>query len=297
MRKSLTYFFSALLVSFALFPIAMTAIGSVMPETEVRTGPPDNPWFARGGTVAYYDFMFTSAFGGEIPDDPYIKWSLRGLTTTNVKFFLQILGNSAIVAGSVAVLSVAIGSVAAYSFARFKYRGSVVTFTFILLSRLLPPIAVALPYYIIIQEARLLNTLVSVIIVHTVIVLPFIIWYLVLYFRSIPVEMEEAALTDGASPLRTIREVSFPIARSGLIAAALFAFVLSYNEFLFSQFLLGKIDVRTLPVFLSSLAVSSDVYWSMMYGALTLTTIPAIIALAIVWRYLNISQLAGALKK
>jgi len=297
MRKLWFYVLSSLLLSFSLFPIVMTAIGSVMPETELRTEPPENPWFARGATLSYYNYIFTSSFGGKIPDDPYIRWALRSLVTTNVNFFLQILANSVIVASAVAVLNVILGSIAAYSFARFRYRGSVASFTFVLVSRLLPPIAVALPYYIILQSIGLLNTLSSVILVHTALTLPFSIWYLVLYFRSIPVDLEEAALTDGASLFRAMTKVALPIAWSGLLAAGLFAFVLSYNEFLFASFILGKIDVRTLPVFLAFLASSADIYWALMYGALTLTTIPAIVALGIVWRFLKISQLAGALKK
>jgi multiple sugar transport system permease protein len=296
MRKSLFYTFTVILVLFALFPIVMTAIGSVMPETEVRNGPPSNPWFAHGPTLAYYNFMFTSAFGGTIPNDPYIRWSLRGLTTTNVSYFLQILANSTIVATSVALLNVLLGGVAAYSFARLRYRGSVAFFTFILLSRLLPPIAVALPYYIIMQSFGLLNSLWSIIVVHTVITIPFTIWYLVLYLRSIPVDIEEAALADGASFVQTMRRISLPMALTGLLAAGLFSFVLSYNEFLFAQFLLGNINVQTLPVFLGSLSTSADIYWTIMYAACTLTTVPAIIMLAVVWRFLNISQLAGAVK-
>jgi len=297
MRKPLFYFFSALLLLFSLYPIVMTVLGSIMPETELRTEPPQNPWFAKGATTAYYNFIFASPFGAEIPDDPYLRWSLRTLQVTSVHFFLQILGNSALVASAVAVINVALGSIAAYSFARFNYRGSVATFVFILMSRLLPPIAVALPYYIILQSIGLLNTLWSVILVHSVITLPFSIWYLVLYIRSIPIDIEEAALTDGASLFRTMTRVSLPMAWSGLLAAGLFSFVVSYNEFLFAQFILGKVEVRTLPVFLASLATSADVYWALMYGALTLTIIPTIVALAIVWRFLRISQLAGALKR
>jgi multiple sugar transport system permease protein len=296
MRKSLFYIFTVILVVFALFPIVMTAIGSVMPETEVRTGPPTNPWFVHGPTLAYYDFIFRSAFGYTIPNDPYIRWSLRGLTTTNVSYFLQVLANTTIVATSVALLNVILGGLAAYSFARLRYRGSVAYFTFILLSRLLPPIAVALPYYIIMQRLGLLNSLGSVIVVHTVITLPFTIWYLVLYLRSIPVDIEEAALADGASLLQSMRYISLPVASTGLLAAGLFSFVLSYNEFLFAQFLLGNISVMTLPAFLGSLSTSMDLYWAMIYACCTLTTIPAIIALAVVWRFINISQLAGALK-
>jgi multiple sugar transport system permease protein len=296
MRKSLFYILTVILVVFALFPIVMTAIGSVMPETEVRTGPPMNPWFVHGPTLAYYNFIFTSAYGGTISNDPYIRWSLRGLTTTNVSYFLQILANSTIVATSVALLNIILGSLAAYSFARLRYRGSVTYFTFILLSRLLPPVAVALPYYIIMQKLGMLNSLGSIIVVHAVITLPFTIWYLVLYLRSIPVDMEEAALADGASLLQSMRFVLLPMASTGLFAAGLFSFVLSYNEFLFAQFLLGNIVVQTLPVFLGSLSTSADIYWAMMYASVTLTTVPAIIALLVVWRFINISQLAGALK-
>src|SRR5207245_7327036 len=129
-------------------------------------------------------------------------------------------------------------------------KGRTAAFLFILLSRLLPPAVLAIPYYVLIQSLGLLNNLASAILIYTVLTLPFPIWYLVLYFRTIPVEVEQPSLVDGATLWQTLRNVTVRISGSGLVAITLFSFILSYNEFLFAHFLVLRTALLTCPVIL-----------------------------------------------
>jgi multiple sugar transport system permease protein len=165
-----------------------------------------------------------------------------------------------------------------------------------LLSRLLPPIIIAVPYYAICYTLGITNTLFSLLLVHGVITLPFTIWYLTLYYRTIPVEIEESALVDGCSYFQAFRKIAFPTASSGLMAAGLFAFMLSYNDLLFAQFLEEKIDVLTIPLFIAFLSTQTDLYFAIEYAVLSLTFIPVILMLILLWKKLNITELVGALK-
>ena len=292
-KKALLYIISFILVFFALFPIVTTFIGSILTETELRTLPEETNWFSHGITFYYYYYIF---FDGEFTSNPDIRYTLRSLVILNILYLPRIMLNSFIVALAVSLINISIGTIAAYSFARMTFRGSSPFFVFVLLSRLIPPVALAVPYYVICFKLGISNTLLSVILIHSVITLPFGIWYLTLYFRTIPVDLEESAMVDGCSMFQAMRRISLPIALSGLVAVSLFSFVLSYNEFMFAQFVLEKIEVQTLPVFLASLSTSTDVYWATQYTVLTLSIIPAVIFIGLIWRYIKISELAGALK-
>lgn len=293
----ISYLVIASFLLFLFVPIVFCVIGSLMPETELRSPPGSRLWFARGPTTVYYEYVFLAPFGIEFSsEDPYIRYEIRSLVILNIAYFGRILLNSVFVASAVAIINFLLASFAAFAFTRLNFRGRTSIFTFILVSRLLPPVVLAVPYYILMLALGLVNTLGSVILVHIVLTLPFSIWYLVLYYRTIPIEVEEAARVDGATLLQTIRHVTLPVASSGLIAIGLFAFLTSYNEFLFAHFLLGRIDVQTVPVFIASMATATDVYWAMMYSILTLTMLPMIAIVILVWRFINISQLAGAMK-
>src|SRR5207244_12136158 len=126
------------------------------------------------------------------------------LSAVHASYFLGILTHSLLVATTVAITNLLFASIAAFSFTRIAYKGRTAAFLFILLSRLLPPAVLAIPYYVIIQSLGLLNNLASAILIYTVLTLPFSIWYLVLYFRTIPVEIEEASLVDGATLWQTL---------------------------------------------------------------------------------------------
>jgi ABC-type glycerol-3-phosphate transport system permease component len=295
-RIVIIYLFSAILVFFALFPIITCYIGSITPETEIRSEP-HKPIWVKGPTFYYYEYIFGAPFGMQFTTDPYLRYeAVRALVFTNVNYTLQILLNSFIVAAGVAFLNVLIGGITAYAFTRLRFPGSTGVFTFILLSRLLPPIIIAVPYYAICYSLGITNTLLSLLLVHGVITLPFTIWYLTLYYRTIPVEIEESALVDGCSYFQAFRKVAFPTASSGLMAAGLFSFMLSYNDLLFAQFLEEKVEVTTIPLFIAFLSTQTDLYFAIMYAVLSLTFIPVILMLIVLWKKLNITELVGALK-
>jgi len=301
-RKTVIYYIvSAVLLIFILTPIIFMVMGGFMPETELRAKPGSRLWFARGPTTAYYEFILLSPFGYEFPsNEPYIRGTaerqLWFAQIFNVEFFMGTLANSIIVATAVAIINLLVASVAAFAFTRLPFRGRTGLFVFILLSRLLPPVVLAIPYYVLIQSMGLLNTLGAVILIHTVLTLPFSIWYLVLYYRTVPVEIEEAALVDGASLWQTIRHVTMRVSGSGLVAITLFSFLLSYNEMLFAKFLLGNLQVMTAPVYVGTLATSLVVYWAIIHASLALTVVPMMALILVVRKFINISQLAGAIK-
>ncbi len=296
-KNLISYFIISIFLLFLFAPIAYNIIGSFMPETELRSSPGSRLWFARGPTTVYYQYVFLAPFGIEFPsNDPYIRYEIRSLVILNVAYFSRILLNSVLVATTVAVTNFFLASLAAFAFTRLNFRGRTSLFTFILVSRLLPPIVLAVPYYVLMQALGLTNNLFSIILIHIVLSLPFSIWYLVLYYRTIPIEIEEAARVDGATLWQTVRHITMPVAGTGLIAIALFSFLTSYNEFLFAHFLLGRVDVQTVPVFIASMATATDVYWAMMYSILNLTMLPMIVAVLLIFRFINISKLAGAIR-
>jgi ABC-type glycerol-3-phosphate transport system permease component len=295
-RMVVIYLFSAILVFFILFPIIACYIGGVTPETELRSDPRKPIWI-KGPTFYYYEYIFGAPFGMQFTTDPYLRYeTIRALVFTNVNYTLQIILNSFIVAAGVAFINILIGGITAYAFTRFRFPGSTAAFTFILLSRLLPPVIIAVPYYAICYSLGITNTLLSLLLVHGVITLPFTIWYLTLYYRTIPIGIEEAALIDGCSYFQAFRKIAFPTASSGLMAAGLFSFMLSYNDLLFAQFLEEKVEVTTIPLFIAFLSTQTDLYFAIMYAVLSLTFIPVILMLILLWKKLNITELVGALK-
>ena len=302
-NTAICYIVSAALLFFVLAPIVLMAVGGLTPEVELKSSP-SSPLFVHGLTPLYYEYLILSPFGYTLTQlagvNPYVVPDATAITRTlsvlNASYFLGILSNSVLVATTVAITNLLFASIAAFSFTRIAYKGRTAAFVFILLSRLLPPAVLAIPYYVLIQSLGLLNNLASAILIYTVLTLPLSIWYLVLYFRTIPVEIEEASLVDGATLWQTLRNVTVRISGSGLVAITLFSFILSYNEFLFAHFLLQRTDLQTIPVYVGYLSTSLVVYWAVIHAVLALTIIPMIVLILVFRKFVNISQLAGALK-
>ena len=143
--------------------------------------------------------------------------------------------------------------------------------------------AIVIPYYVIIQSLKLMNTHLSLILVHCALTIPFSIWFLTLYITNIPREMEDAGLVDGCNYFQVLQKIVVPMIMPGLVAAAAFAFMTSYNEFLFARFLTTSIASQTGPVIISSISGNPDVSYSLISVCITLGMIPPII-LAITMR-------------
>jgi multiple sugar transport system permease protein len=264
-----------------LAPILWMVLSSIQTERDLLTIPPQ--WIPSSPTLDNYNYVFR----GIIPSSYEERGAVRSLVSQEVKQIPPGLKNSTIIALSVLVLNLIFGSLAAYSFSRLRFRGRQASYYFILGSRLLPPVAIAIPIYIVIQKMELLNKYPSLILVHTAFTLPFTIWFLSLYMRNIPSQLEEAALVAGCSRLQALIYITVPLAAPGLAAAATFAFMFSYNEFLFALLLTQTIAVRTMPVVVALISVNPDVAYSLLSVGVVVSILPPVILALIFRRYIT----------
>jgi multiple sugar transport system permease protein len=281
LNKIFLNFLTLLLIIFIVGPLIWVAVASIQGENDLLRQPPriipDNP------TLDNYNYVFT----GKIPTDYEVKGQLRSRISQEARLIPDALKNSFIVASSVMGINLLFGTLGAYTFSRLRFRGKVATFNFFLGSRLIPVIAVAIPYYVIIQTMGLLDTYISLILVYLALTLPFTIWFLTLYFNGIPEDFEDAALIDGCSRFQALVRVVLPISLPGLVAAAAFAFMTSYNEFLFARFLTQSIATQTGPVIIASIAGNPDASYSLISVAMTLGLIPPLILALLLRRWLT----------
>ena len=275
-------FLALLLIIFIVGPLIWVAVASIQGESELLRKP--QRIFPKNPTLENYNYVFT----GKIPTAFEVKGQLlRSRISQEARLIPAALKNSFIVATAVMGINLIFGTLGAYTFSRLRFRGKVVTFNFFLGSRLIPVIAVAIPYYVIIQTMGLLDTYLSLILVYLVLTLPFTIWFLTLYFNGIPEDFEDAALIDGCSRFQALVRIVLPMALPGLVAAAAFAFMASYNEFLFAKFLTQSIATQTGPVLIAAIAGNPDASYTLISVAITLGLIPPIILALVLHRWLT----------
>jgi multiple sugar transport system permease protein len=202
------------------------------------------------------------------------------------------LANSLIVASLTMVVAVILGSLAGYSIARFRTGGNHLAFWF-LSQRILVPVAVVLPIFLLYRNLKLVDTHAGLIVLYTVFALPFTVWLTYTGFRQLPLEVEDAALVDGASRWQTLRRIALPLAAPGIVAAAVFSFVFAWTDFLFALFLTSR-NAVTLPVIVSGfLGRQGQLYGEL--AALTLVSmIPALALGLLVQRHLAQGLTMGA---
>ncbi len=207
--------------------------------------------------------------------------------------FLQYLLNSIGIGVASMLLSLLAGVPAAYCFSRFRIRGREHLFFNILTTRMAPPVVFALPLYILFAKLQILGTHLAVILGHTSFTLAFVIWLMHGFFTEVPTELDEAARLDGCTAWRAFWHVVLPLVKPGLVAAAVFAFLFSWNEFLFSLVLAGQ-DARTLPAAFPGLVTPHGTYWGQVAAAGFVASIPGLILVFCFQRYLVRGLTAGA---
>lgn len=285
-RLVLTVALTAVLV-FALLPFAWTVLSGFLPEVAILTFPPE--WFKYGLILDNYRYVLT----GEVPRAYEVGGQLRRMISEEIRAVPRAALNSSLVALGTLLLNWLLGAPAAYAYARMRFAGKVSTFYFITASRLIPAAALAIPYYLIIKRLGLLDQHLALILIHTALTLPFTVLILTLYFRTIPAEIEESAQLDGATRPMILRRIMLPLAMPSLVGTGLFAFMLSYSEFLFSMLVLGSPETRTLPVTLASVSTNPDVTWSLLSAGTTLAVLPALVLVWPVWRYMVRGLVSG----
>lgn len=275
-------------VLFALAPFVWVVISGFLPEAAILTVPPD--WFKFGMILDNYRYIAT----GEVPRAYQVGGVLRRMISEEVRAVPRAALNSTVVALGTLLLNWVLGAPAAYAYSRMRFAGRVATFYFITASRLIPAAALAIPYYLIIKGLGLLDHHLALVLIHTALTLPFTVLILVLYFRTIPAEIEESAQLDGATRPKIFRRIVLPLALPSLVGTGLFAFMLSYSEFLFSMLVLGSPQTRTLPVTLASVSTNPDVTWTLLSAGTTLAVLPALLLAWPIWRYMVRGLVTGA---
>jgi multiple sugar transport system permease protein len=210
---------------------------------------------------------------------------------------VRSMRNTLFVAGTSAVITVILSVSAAYVMARYRSVVSRVTLVWVLLSQLFPFILVIIPLFLLLRNFGLYDSHLGLITVYVVWSMPFALWILRSYVTSIPVELEEAAAMDGASRMRTLKDVVAPLLAPGVVAAALFTFVSAWNEFFFALVLLRNPELTTLSLTLVKFIGAEGVArLGPLAAASLVATIPSLIFFAIIQRRLVSGLLGGAVK-
>jgi multiple sugar transport system permease protein len=255
-----------------LFPFYWMVITTLKPNEELlaRDG---NPFWVRNPTLAHVKKLLF--------DTSYPDW----------------LWNTILVSVTATCLSLVASVLAAYAIERLRFRGSRFVGMSIFLAYLVPPSILFIPLATIIYKLQLFDTRLALILTYPTFLVPFCTWLLMGYFKSIPQELEECALIDGATRLQILVKIILPLAVPGLISAGIFAFTLSWNEFIYALTFVSSSEMKTAPVAVVTELVEGDVYhWgSLMAGAL-MGSLPVAVLYSFFVEY-YVSGLTGAVKE
>jgi len=286
----LTFLFATLIVLFAGGPVILSAVGSVVPDRIMMDS--TKALFSEGLNFETYRYVFT----GEIPVSYLAENANRAMISDAARQVPQSLLNSSVIALSSMVLNLMLGAPAAYLFARYLFPGKKLTFMFLILSPLVPAVALVTPIYMMIEALGLLGTQAGIILVHTAKALPFTVLILSVFFRRMPAEMFEAAILDHCSRFQTFWRIALPLALPSIGATGLFAFMLSYSEYMFSMVLSGDAATRPVSVVMAALARNTDVSWSLLNTAIFIAMVPTLVLVVFIWRFVVEGLLSGAVK-
>ncbi len=218
----------------------------------------------------------------------------REVVATGHGLFEAML-NSAIIAFCTTGIALALGSAAAYAIARLSVPGGNKILLMVLATQMFPGITLIIPLFILLSRAKLVDTHLGLIAVYLSFVLPIVIWILKGFFEAIPIELEKAAAVDGASTFQTFRLVILPISLPPLFACSIFAFIESWNEFLFAV-ILTRLHTKTVPVVIADFTGQYQSAFGEMIAAATIASLPVILLAIVTRRYILLGFAEGAIK-
>ena len=251
------------------FPLAWMLSVSFRPNIEVTKIPPD--WLPQVFTLEGYRKFFQST---------------RYMTVFLNSFFISIV---------VTVLSLALGALAAYALARFRFIGQRSVLMFLIVTQMFPLVLLCIPYFRVFITLGLYDTLTALVIVYLTFTLPFCVLMLRSYFQNIPRDMEEAAMVDGCTRLGAIFRILFPLSYPAFIGAGLYTFLLAWNEFLFAAVLIESWENRVLTMAIYSLMAEFVTDWNTMMAFSVLASLPLVVAFIFLQRYMVQGMTGGAL--
>jgi multiple sugar transport system permease protein len=268
---------SAVILAYSLGPLIWIFLTSITPEqdagsTEVWQSARAVVYLPRHPSLANYAALFDT-----VPFGVYFR-------------------NSAIVATATMVLALTLGSLAAYGFVRFRFRGRGPLLSIALMSYMIPSVVLLVPLMILFRRYGLINTFPGLVLAEATITAPFVLLLMINYFASLPAELEEAAQIDGCTRLGALRRVVLPLALPGLLAGGLLAFIMTWNDFLFAFLFATSDNVKTLPVIMRLFALGEPAVWGVSAAGAILTTLPIALLFLGFQRMLISGLAAGAVK-
>jgi trehalose/maltose transport system permease protein len=259
---------------YALVPFYWALRSAFMPASELFTTP-----------IKYF------------PTDP--TWA-NFSEVLNSSFFRRALLNSTIVAGSVTLISLAVGSLAAYALGRFRFHGRTFVLYLMLSMTIFPQIAILGALYTMISNFHLYDKLGALVLTYLIFTLPFTVWVLTSFMRALPGDLEEAAYVDGATPLQVFYKVLLPLIAPGLVTTGLLAFIAAWNEYLYAVSFIQTPSHYTVPVAITSFTAKGgnafQVPWGQIMAATVVVTLPLIAATLILQKRILAGLTAGAVK-
>ncbi len=260
-------------VFFALFPFYFMLITSLKQDAELYDLKAV-PFFIRQGAVTeHYHFLLRETLFG--------RWLL----------------NSAIVSVVSTAVALVIGTLAAYALARLRFRGAQSFGLAVFITYLVPPTLLFLPLSRMVNALGLTDSIAALMVTYPTFLVPFCTWLLMGYFRTVPKEVEECAMVDGATRIQALWRIVLPIAVPGLVCAALFAFTLSWNEFIYALTFTSAADQKTITVGVTNELIRGDIYyWGSLMAGAVLGSVPIVLLYVFFLDYYVSGLTAGAVK-
>ena len=287
-RKAVLYLTLIVVTFFICFPLLWALSTSLKPTTEIFATPPT--LIPDNYSLEQYESLI---YGKDMYFVPGVKYRPK---TSPPQYFLSWFMNSIIVTLGSTLISVTISTLAAYSLTRFRYWGRRFIPYFSLLGYMVPSIILVFPLFLVMVDLGLTNNLWSLVFGYVSITLPFSMWLMWAFFRGIPIELEEAALIDGASRLRVFVEIVLPMAMPGIIAASIFSMIVAWNDYLFARIFMNSIQKLTLTVGVMHFFEGMHVNWGLMMASAVMMTLPLAVLFMVIQRHLVAGFGAGAVK-
>jgi multiple sugar transport system permease protein len=275
---------------FCMFPLYWLLVTSVKQRSEVTLLPPTVlPFIDFQPTTINYLAVFTRVSElGTI--------TAGSKPNTELSTFPLHLLNSVVIGGGATILAVILGTLAAYTFSRFKIKGEADLMFFILSTRMLPPIVVLIPIFLMFTAANLRESYLGITLLYITTGLPFVVWMMKGFFDEIPREYEEAAMTDGYSRIEAIWKIVLPEALPAMLATAVFVLITAWNEFVFVQ-LLNPSRATTVPPFLYAIIGYGQIEWGRMAATSVVFLLPVVIFTFLVRNHLLRGVTFGAVRR
>ncbi|MHB8950448.1 MAG: carbohydrate ABC transporter permease [Rhodoferax sp.] len=275
---SLKYLAITLWSIFVITPFLWALTTSFKTANGVTGGPTYIPWLQYEPSLTGWRSLFGGNAGGIDIVQPYI--------------------DSMIVTVSASLISIVLGSLAAYGLSRFTYRAGFVKnadlIFFFISQRIMPPIVLAIPFFLMLKWLELLDSKLGLILVYVALLLPIAVWIMVDFFNNIPRQIDEMAMLDGCTPIQAFMRVILPNSVPGIIVAGMFCLIFGWNDFFFA-FTLTFTDTQLLPVAVVALNSSVTPWWSLSASAL-ISVAPLLLIAFVVERFLSHGTLAGAIR-